>query len=374
MQACTSREERKHPEMKLVTINVKGIYGKPGSSLPASMARLTPDAAQNLAKVEAEIEARGGCFRLSDAYRSSAMQARAHDDYVRGRKRAYSPPAGSSMHEAGRAIDVDLAALINPSSVPKGSQTLNELVVRSIFESFGWTFIAPAGNPHLVDVSESWHVEYRGRFQAVYDAVLRKTGSRSKAYHSMAAAAIADLNVPAPPQVAGKPLNASIQTSPPNPLSRDHTTTSSSGSNKPADAIEHNVPDHSTDIAADSFSATDVDHTEGLDTKTDQSSGPDSDSSDRATQPNFQAGITSQQQEKRSTTPHIGERLRSSTTFLQSLGIQISAVGAAAWGFVSSNTKHLLYILCGSACVSLVVYAIYTWKEVQTKRLEAGRR
>ncbi len=113
--------------MKLVTIAVKGIYGRPGSLLPASMARLTPDAAASLAQVEAEIERLGGCFRLSDAYRSSAMQARAHDDYIKGRKHAYSPPAGSSMHEAGRAIDLDLAALIHPPSVPKGSQTLNEL-------------------------------------------------------------------------------------------------------------------------------------------------------------------------------------------------------------------------------------------------------
>jgi D-alanyl-D-alanine dipeptidase len=98
--------------MKLVPVKVKGIYGRPGSLLPPSMARLTPDAAAALAKVEAEIASRGGCFRLSDAYRSSAMQARAHDDFIRGRKKAYSPPAGSSMHEAGRAVDLDLAALI----------------------------------------------------------------------------------------------------------------------------------------------------------------------------------------------------------------------------------------------------------------------
>jgi len=179
--------------MKLVTIAVKGIYGRPGSLLPASMARLTPDAAASLAQVEAEIERLGGCFRLSDAYRSSAMQSRAHDDYIKGRKHAYSPPAGSSMHEAGRAIDLDLAALIHPPSVPKGSQTLNELKVRAIFEAHGWTFIAPAGNPHSVDVKESWHIEFRGPFQETYDSVFKRANVHSKAYHSMAAAAIADL-------------------------------------------------------------------------------------------------------------------------------------------------------------------------------------
>jgi len=179
--------------MKLVTIAVKGIYGRPGSLLPASMARLTPDAAASLAQVEAEIERLGGCFRLSDAYRSSAMQSRAHDDYIKGRKHAYSPPAGSSMHEAGRAIDLDLAALIHPPSVPKGSQTLNELKVRAIFEAHGWTFIAPAGNPHSVDVKESWHIEFRGPFQETYESVFKRAKAHSKAYHSMAAAAIADL-------------------------------------------------------------------------------------------------------------------------------------------------------------------------------------
>jgi hypothetical protein len=59
---------------------------------------------------------------------------------------------------------------------------------------------------------------------------------------------------------------------------------------------------------------------------------------------------------------------------MQSLGIQVSAVVTAVWAFLSANRVRLLYILAGSAIVSLICYAIYTWKEVETKRIEAGKR
>lgn len=179
--------------MKLVPVTVKGIYHTADGLLPARMARMTPDAAAALAAVRTEIEKRGGCFRLSDCYRDAAMQAQAHQDYVTGRKKAYSPPAGGSMHQAGRAIDLDLAVLIQPDSVPKGSQLFDENEVRAIFEAHGWTFIAPAGNPHRVDVKESWHIEFRAKFQHTYDATMAKLHNHGAAYKAMAKAAIADL-------------------------------------------------------------------------------------------------------------------------------------------------------------------------------------
>ncbi|MEO6392852.1 MAG: D-alanyl-D-alanine carboxypeptidase family protein [Pyrinomonadaceae bacterium] len=181
--------------MKLTHLSIKSIYPTKDGLLPARMAQMTPDAAAALDAVRAEVERRGGCFRVSDMYRDAAMQARAHQDYVSGRKKAYSPPAGGSMHQAGRAIDLDLAALIHPDSVPKGSQLFNENDVRAIFEAHGWTFIAPAGNPHRVDVKESWHIEYRAKFQAVYDATMAKLHNHGAAYKAMAKAAIADVEV-----------------------------------------------------------------------------------------------------------------------------------------------------------------------------------
>lgn len=41
------------------------------------------------------------------------------------------------MHQAGRAINLDLAVLIQPGSVPKGSQLFDENEVRAIFEAHG---------------------------------------------------------------------------------------------------------------------------------------------------------------------------------------------------------------------------------------------
>jgi D-alanyl-D-alanine dipeptidase len=177
--------------MKLVTVQIASIYNN--APLPASMAQLTEDAAVALKMVAADFKARGCVFRLSDCYRSSAMQARAHDDWLHGRKKAYSPPAGSSMHEAGRAIDIDLGALIAPSAAPLGATVLDENEVRSILSHQGWTPISAVGSLHSVDVSESWHFECRGAFQKVYDDVLKKTGNRSSAYVAMTHAAIADL-------------------------------------------------------------------------------------------------------------------------------------------------------------------------------------
>lgn len=294
--------------MKLVPIKVEGIYGRPGSLLPATMALLTPDAASSLEAVKNEIENRGGCFRLSDAYRSTAMQARAHDDFVKGRKKAYSPPAGGSMHEAGRAIDIDLAALIHPPSVPKGSQTFNEQQVRAIFESRGWTFIAPAGDPHRVDIKESWHIEFRGPFQAVYDAVMRRTGSRTKAYQAMSAAAIEDLkNEDATKARTSEPAREEVESKP-------------AAQPQPVPSVNENSSSRSLAM------------------------------------------------------PTVAARLKSSTTFLQSLGIQVGAMGAAVWSFLASNRDILLYVLAGAAVVSLGAYLIYTWKEVQVKRMETEKR
>lgn len=178
---------------KLVSIKVKGIYRTGDGLLPPHMAQLTPDAAAGLEAVRLEIEKLGGNFRLSDCYRSSEMQRRAYEDWKQGRKKAYSPPPGNSMHEAGRAVDLDLAALIHPPSVIRGYACLSEFDVRLVFEKHGWTFIAEAGNPHQVDVSESWHIEFRGRFQQTYNEALARTGDHKRAYGAMVKAAIQDL-------------------------------------------------------------------------------------------------------------------------------------------------------------------------------------
>jgi hypothetical protein len=176
---------------KLVPIAVDSIYGGP---LPARLAKLAEDAAASLEQVKLGFATKHALFRLTDAYRDPAEQAKAHNDYVTGKKTSYSPPAGSSMHEAGRAIDVDLAALIHPGSVPAGYTLMDEGDVRNVLATHSWIAIANQGDPHSVDVKESWHFEFRGPFQKVYNETLSATKNHSQAYTAMAKAAIADLS------------------------------------------------------------------------------------------------------------------------------------------------------------------------------------
>lgn len=172
------------------------------------MARLAEDAAATIPKIIADFQGKDALFRLSDAFRSKEQQDRAHYDYTSGRKKAYSPPSGQSMHEAGRAIDVDLATLIHSDSVPKGYKVLKESEVRSVLKKYGWIPISNQGSEHTVDVKESWHFEFRGPFQKVYDSTLALTGNRSKAYTAMAKAAIKDLGVVSAPKAEPKPKPA----------------------------------------------------------------------------------------------------------------------------------------------------------------------
>lgn len=175
---------------KLVPITVKSPYG---GLLPKRLALLAEDAAAALSRAQLSFETKNALFRLTDAYRDPNEQARAHNDWRTGKKKAYSPPAGYSMHEAGRAIDVDLAVLIHLASVPKGYTMMPENEVRDLLQNHGWVPIANQGNPHKVDVKESWHFEFRGQFRKTYNEELSRTKDHSKAYRAMAKAAIADV-------------------------------------------------------------------------------------------------------------------------------------------------------------------------------------
>lgn len=93
----------------LAPITVASIYkNKP---LPVRMAKCTRDTAAALQAVGADVRGLGHELLLSDLFRSHNMQEKAHRDYVEGRKDAYSPPPSGSMHQAGRALDIDLGSM-----------------------------------------------------------------------------------------------------------------------------------------------------------------------------------------------------------------------------------------------------------------------
>ena len=68
-------------------------------------------ASKDFAVVLADLPAKLPNLRWSDLFRSYEMQKQANLDFLQGRKKAFSPPPGGSLHEAGRAMDIDLSTI-----------------------------------------------------------------------------------------------------------------------------------------------------------------------------------------------------------------------------------------------------------------------
>jgi hypothetical protein len=162
---------------QLVKVSVRSIYpDKIGGPLPARMALAAPDTKAALHAIGEDLRARKGALVLSDLFRSYDMQTMAHMDYVAKRKKAFSPAAGGSMHEAGRAFDIDLSAIKMPLA------------------DF-WKIAAAHGVTPIIDepkagVSESWHFERRGSHQLVYAYYKAGKGTNFKPAQAMAVSAI----------------------------------------------------------------------------------------------------------------------------------------------------------------------------------------
>jgi hypothetical protein len=159
----------------LVPVAVSSVYG--GKPLPARMALATPDTARSILAVVKDLENIGFVLKISDLYRSAAMQDQAHQDYLQGRRKAYSPPAGASMHEAGRAMDIDLSSI----GVPLARF---------------WEIASAHGFKPVIDGpdstrSEAWHFDCRGSHDLVYRYVAEgKAGVSMAPYTQMAVGAI----------------------------------------------------------------------------------------------------------------------------------------------------------------------------------------
>jgi len=149
----------------VVNVRVPGIYGRKGNALPRRMAKLVRPASEALKRAYEDIVSRGGHLYISDMFRSAADQQRAHHDWKAKRKTAYSPPACASVHEAGRAIDIDAF-----------DTGVGHRCVRTILNSHGWTNIVST-----LTGSECWHYEFRGRKWAQY----RRTHGYEDMAHAM---------------------------------------------------------------------------------------------------------------------------------------------------------------------------------------------
>lgn len=144
--------------------------------LPARLASCTPDTAAALAGIEADLERAGGDLYLSDLFRSYEMQLQAHIDYTSGKKTAFSPAPGGSMHEAGRAFDLDLRST---------GVRLEQLW--GIAARYGAMAIIKAPDPAA---DEAWHFDRRGSHDLVYAYYAAGKGSNLAPYQAMAASEI----------------------------------------------------------------------------------------------------------------------------------------------------------------------------------------
>jgi len=169
--------------MPLVSIDVESIYKSNGKrvSLPARMAHCTPDMKAAIRGVSDELKNREGHLYLSDLFRSYEMQLQSHLDFVNGKKSAFSPPPGGSMHEAGRALDLDLGAL-----------NISLAEFWPIAKANGLFPIVSEPNSKL---KESWHFDCRGSHDRVYQYYAADKGSNMKPYQAMSASAILSVGI-----------------------------------------------------------------------------------------------------------------------------------------------------------------------------------
>jgi hypothetical protein len=168
----------------LVDITVPSIYpAKSPGPLPKRLARCTPDMKTAILGLIQEVDKLGGKFVLSDLFRSYDQQLQANADYVSGKKKAYSPPPGSSFHEAGRAFDISLQSLGNLGATHDPLTVFHPLAAK-----FKVTPIIASPDSRL---SEAWHFELKGSHQIVYDYYKANKGTNvSKPAAAAAASAI----------------------------------------------------------------------------------------------------------------------------------------------------------------------------------------
>ena len=116
---------------------------------------LTPDTNQALHNLNNQVKVQGGSLFVSDLFRSWAIQKKANDDWIAGKRSDYAAPPGESFHMAGRAIDIDTQHL--SFACPK-NQWLSKFW--TIAQAVGWRPII--SNPDA-SLNESWHFQYLGK-------------------------------------------------------------------------------------------------------------------------------------------------------------------------------------------------------------------
>src|SRR6266403_3033366 len=167
--------------IKLDILSIYPIGSSPKKSLPERMAQCTPDTKKALTSIRDDLRSAGGDLVLSDLFRSYDMQKQSHLDFVNKKKTAFSPAPGGSLHEAGRACDLDLSSL---------KMKLSDF----------WVVAARHGMRPIIATpdsgkNEAWHFDCRGSHDLVYSYYKSGKGNNMKPYEAMAASAIMAIGV-----------------------------------------------------------------------------------------------------------------------------------------------------------------------------------
>lgn len=200
-------------------VGAKRIDLKPLSTLP--MGRAPVDVVEALAELHTAVLSQLGDFRVTDLYRDYQTQAAARLKYetwlAAGKPTKYDPATmkpvfvaepGYSFHNAGRAIDLDLA--------PAVVYLLNEKPVRGVFtgiqsskqldklwevaKPLGWR---PAIKTPTEGAAESWHFDFMGEWSYYFD--------RSGDYKATAMCACLDIGVGTYGRDEARALQAQLQ-------------------------------------------------------------------------------------------------------------------------------------------------------------------
>ena len=171
----------------LMPVEILSTYfdkSKQRLNLPKRLAQCTPDTKTAVMNVKADLEAKGVKLFLSDMFRSHDMQLQAHIENAK--KNVFSPLPGGSMHEAGRAIDLDLDTLLAHDAI-----SLKDFW--DIASKHG--FFPIVGQPNR-KLKEAWHFDCRGSHNQVHQYYREgKGGPGMKPYEAMAASAILAIGV-----------------------------------------------------------------------------------------------------------------------------------------------------------------------------------
>lgn len=167
----------------LQSIDIISIYTRQGQRilLPEPLCQCTPDMYTALRGIGRDLKQVGGELVLSDMFRTYEMQLQAHLDYVTGKKPAYSPPPGGSLHEAGRAFDLSLEDIRIP--------------LKKFWEIAANWGVVPIISQPKPSMEEAWHFERRGSHSLVYDYYKNGKANNFSPYRAMAISCILAIGV-----------------------------------------------------------------------------------------------------------------------------------------------------------------------------------